>query len=114
MLNGLGLIEEEDRMLQLRLNTLNPATGHGDTGIGQWLADLRLRQGRYGEAEKLARQILDEINLLEQCGPDSPMAFGTRRIIMETIWKQKQYAAAEEFSKETLDLIKAMERRGVG
>jgi hypothetical protein len=67
---------------------------------------LRIGQGRYQEAELLAKRILKFIDEHQNCGPESPMAFGTRGIIIEAIWKQGRQSEANIYYLHTLQLIK--------
>ncbi len=77
--------------LTLRTNALAP--GHPAVGASlESLARVRLKQGKTGEAQSLAKQCLD---LWEQRDADDWRAFHARSLLGGSLLAQKNYAAAE-------------------
>ncbi|KAI0123624.1 hypothetical protein BJ170DRAFT_639816 [Xylariales sp. AK1849] len=98
---------EEEEIIRTLL-----ATTEGMARVS-WLnmmADLSLRNGDYASAEAAAREVLPVMQTHEKCGPDSPQAFGTTRIIIRSLWKQggSKEDEAKRLLEETFALIEGM------
>lgn len=90
--------------------TLSTTEGNARVPWLNMLADLNLRNGDYGEAERLSREVLPWMQNHEKLGNDSPQAFGTTRIIIQSAWKQggRKEDEARRLIEATFGLIDGM------
>lgn len=102
----LGLYEDEAETIRTMLSTTE-----GDARV-PWLnmlADLDIRNGNFAEAESLAREVLPWMQKHAKLGVDSPQAFGTTRMLIESLWKQEgKQQEARALIEETSALIEGM------
>lgn len=103
----LGLSVEEAQTIRKTLDTTE-----GDARI-PWLnmlSDLDLRNGDYAEAETLSQEVLPWMQNHAKLGKDSPQAFGTTRIMIQSKWKQggSKEDEARELIQATFALIGGM------
>lgn len=99
---NLGRIPEAEQTLRMlidrRKNKTNLSHFHS-------LSVMLFEQGRYAEAERMERPVLDW--LVGRLGDTSPQALGSRRIIARSIWKQgpERRAEAEVLFEEVKRLV---------
>ncbi|CAN8100026.1 unnamed protein product [Discula destructiva] len=103
----LGLFEDEAGTIRMMLSKTE-----GDARV-PWLnmlAGLDLRNGNFAEAEGLAREVLPWMQKHVKLGVDSPQAFGTTRVLIESLWKQEgsKQEEARSLIEETSVLIEGM------
>ena len=97
----------EARITEIRSHALGPK--HPDTLAAEELLGWELyRAGRYADAEKVLRQVIDDSR--RELGPTSPATLAGMEDLGSTLDEEGRYLEAEKLEREAMD----MERRTVG
>ena len=85
----LGHWEAEEKFARERYE--NGPDGAKDMSALQELSIVMERQGKYGEGESMAKNVLEWMDELPKLGRDSPQAIGSACILAMCVWKQGRH-----------------------